>query len=117
MVEENLKDGWHDPLPFLLLSPPPSCGSGLIFCFPGPLNPPCYSVFSFLHLPSQQAQLPYLLGAWAVDQGRICRGRKGRDKPMSWYERSGNMAHAAGVEGVQMAISFTVIEGCANLGM
>lgn len=26
------------------------------------------------------------------------------------------MAHAAGVEGVQMAISFTVIEGCANLG-
>lgn len=51
-----------------------------------------------------------------MDQGRICRGRRGRDKPASWYERSGNMAHAPGVEGVQMAISFTVIEGCANLG-
>lgn len=86
--------------------------------FPWTTYPPCNSIFSLLHLPSQQALLPYLLGAWEVDQGRICTtGRAGtsqwagiRDLEL-WLS-----AHAARVEGVQMAISFTVTEDCASLG-
>lgn len=79
--------------------------------------PPCYSIFPLLHLLSQQAQLPYLQGAWEADQGRICRGGKSRDKPASWYKRPGSTACCSHCRGgrLQMAIAFTVIAVWRNL--
>lgn len=108
---------WSSPFSASFCTPP-SCDPDLIFYFPGPLI--LLATLSSLSSIYPHSR-PSFLNSWEPGK-RIKAGSvgTGRARTSQWAGirdlEIQLAAHAARAEGVQMAISFTVIEDCASLG-